>query len=89
MLLDWKAEVDNLISTGINVSNFCIPDAHNHSTPLAGYIGAHMIYRAVFGEIPQTTEFTYVTNEQINLLGEYSTTGMVVLLDKSLAYEMK
>lgn len=86
ILLDWKAEVDNLIATGINVSHFCIPDAHNHSTPLAGYVGAHMIYRAIFNKIPQSTQFTEVSESQINLLGDYVTSGLITLLDENSAY---
>ncbi len=86
LLLDWKAEVDNLISTGISVSHFCIPDAHNHSTPLAGYVGAHMIYRAVLNKIPQTTQFSEVSESQINLLGDYVTSGLITLLDESSTY---
>lgn len=86
VLLDWKAEVDNFINTGIDVSNFCIPDAHNHSTPLAGYIGAHMIYRAVFNKIPQVTQFTEVSKSQIDLLGEYVETGTIILLDNTHTY---
>ncbi len=86
VFINWKAEINNLISTGIDVSNFCIPDAHNHSTPLAGYVGAHMIYRAVFNKIPQTTHFTEVSQTQIDLLGEYVTSGSIVMLDTNSHY---
>lgn len=89
VFINWKAEINSLISTGIDVSNFCIPDAHNHSTPLAGYVGAHMIYRAVFNKIPQTTQFAEVSQAQINLLGNYATTGTVVLLDNNSIYELE
>ncbi len=89
IFINWKAEINSLISTGIDVSNFCIPDAHNHSTPLAGYVGAHMIYRAVFNKIPQTTHFTEVSQTQIDLLGNYATTGTVVLLDNNSIYELE
>ncbi len=86
IFLNWKAEIDNLINKGIDVSNFCIPDAHNHSTPLAGYVGAHMIYRAVFNKIPQTTQFAEVSESQIKLLVEYITTGSITLIDNNNAY---
>lgn len=86
IFLNWKEEIDNLISTGIDISYFCIPDAHNHSTPLAGYVGAHMIYRAIFNKIPETTEFIEVSKSQIDLLGEYVKTGSIVLLDKNSSY---
>lgn len=81
VFINWKAEIESLISTGIDVSNFCIPDAHNHSTPLAGYVGAHMIYRAVFNKIPQTTQFVEPAKSEIDLLGDYVTTGTIDLLD--------
>lgn len=86
ILIDWKAEIDSLISTGIHSSNFCIDDAHKHSTPLAGYVGAHMIYRAILNKIPQTTSFSQVPKSQIDLLGEYVTSGSIVLFDESSAY---
>ena len=88
ILLDWKAEINHLISTGIDTSNFCINDSHKHSTPLAGYVGAHMIYRAFFNEIPKTTQFDDVTQEQLNLLGDYITTGTVILLNKDNVYAL-
>ena len=86
IFLSWKDEINYLISSGIDQSYFCIPDAHKHSTPLAGYVGAHMIYRAIFNEIPPTTYFEQVTEDQINILGNYVTTGTVTLLDDSSTY---
>ena len=53
LYLNWKGEINRLISEkGISEWAFCKDDEHKHSTPLAGYVGAHMIYRAIFGEIP-------------------------------------
>lgn len=52
-LLDWKAEVEGLIDFGVGQWDMCVNDYHKHSTPLAGYVGAHMIYRAVYGEAPK------------------------------------
>ncbi len=86
IIIDWKAEIDALITSGMDRSYFCINDSHNHSTPLAGYVGAHMIYRAVFNKIPQNTDFTQVPKSQIDLLGEYVTTGSISLRDKSETY---
>ncbi len=51
-LLNWKNEIDKYIDAGVPSSDLCINDEHLHSTPLAGYIGAAMAYRAVFGEEP-------------------------------------
>ena len=50
--LDWKSEIDALIESGVKESEFVNDDAHGHSKPLAGYVGAHMLYRCLFGEIP-------------------------------------
>lgn len=50
--VDWQGEINSLIDSGIHRSNFCIDDAHQHSTTLAGYVGAHMIYRGLFGKTP-------------------------------------
>ncbi len=51
-LLHWKNEIDKYIDAGVPESALCINDEHMHSTPLAGYIGAAMAYRAVFDEEP-------------------------------------
>lgn len=85
-LIDWKAEVDALITNGVAESLMYIEDGYNHSTPLAGYVGAHMIYRAVFGEIPTNTSVPEVTSGEIKRLGNYSTTGEVNFLDNKSAY---
>ncbi len=86
IIIDWKAEIDALISCGIDRSYFCVDDSHNHSTPLAGYVGAHMIYRAVFNKIPKNTYFTQVSQWQIDLLGEYATTGTINFFDNYTPY---
>ncbi len=85
-LIDWKAEIDALIANGVAESFMCVNDSHNHSTPLAGYVGAHMIYRAVFGENPTVTSVPEVTSAQIRLLGNYSTTGEISFLDNKSVY---
>ena len=86
VLLDWKAEIDNLISTGIDLYEFCFEDDYNHSSPLAGYVGAHMMYRALFNEIPKATNFTKVHQEEIELLGDYITSGEIAGFDNSSIY---
>lgn len=86
IFLNWKDEINNLINKGIDVSNFCIPDSHKHSTPLAGYVGAHMIYRAIFNEIPTATQFDDVSQAQISLLGEYTSTGIIKLIENDNSY---
>ena len=77
-LMDWKQEIDSLIAGGIDKWDFCINDQHSHSTPLAGYVGAHMIYRAIYNELPNLDGgCSYVSTSQIKqLLGDYLTTGI-------------
>ena len=76
--LDWKAEVDALIESGIDRWNFCINDEHQHSTELAGLVGAHMIYRAIYGEIPSVNGIYVVDDYNAReLLGSYLTDGKI------------
>lgn len=48
--LDWKAELEELIGRGVAESQF--QTENTKSTLLAGYVGAHMIYRNLFRETP-------------------------------------
>lgn len=77
-LMDWKQEIDLLIKEGVDKWEMCINDQHLHSKPLAGYVGAHMIYRAIYNEIPTSSyESSYVSMSQVRaLLGDYVTTGI-------------
>ncbi len=87
--LNWKGEINALIKTGVAWSDFCINDRHKHSTPLAGYVGAHMIYRALFEEIPEYRQrYGSLSYEEIELkLGSYTTTGAVpVIHDSKIRY---
>ncbi len=78
ILIDWKAEIDSFIENGIEKEFFCVNDMHFHSTPIAGYIGAHIIYRALFGKIPlETHKYNYVSQTEIDRLGEYKSTGFI------------
>lgn len=77
--LDWKAEIDALIDSGIDKWNFCINDEHQHSTELAGIVGALMIYKAIFGEMPNSYGgiwwlYEYGAEE---ILGSYLTDGEI------------
>ncbi len=76
LLIDWKNEIDELILSGVPSGELYVNDSHKHSTPLAGYVGAHMIYRAIFGKVPTEKSFTEVSTYQINLLGNYVNTGL-------------
>lgn len=76
-LLHWKDEIQSFIDMGGDKWDFCINDAHFHSTPLAGYIGAHMIYRSLYGEIPDCSLSETISQEYVDsILGEYSKTGV-------------
>lgn len=77
-LLDWKAELDALIENGVDKWELCIDDVHLHSTPLAGYVGAHMLYRAIYNEYPEnpvSRSFSQETADE--LLGSYVKTGVI------------
>ncbi len=78
IFLDWKGEIDSFIKNGSSKWDFCIDDAHLHSNGLAGYVGAHMIYRAIYGECPDGS-INYPVNQSYvdKKLGNYSKTGIV------------
>ncbi len=76
-LVDWQAEINSFIDSGHSETLFCVNDSHKHSTPLAGYIGAHMAYRAIFGKIPTQTSFNEVSISLIEGLGDYSKNGHI------------
>lgn len=76
--INWKAEIDALIANGVDPLDMYVEDAHHHSTTLAGYVGAQMAYRAIFGEIPtkqlsDTISTSYVKSK----LGDYVERGFV------------
>ena len=76
--LNWKDEIDMLITDGVNASDMYVNDAHNHSTPLAGYVGAHMVYRAIYGEVPKGTLSGVVsTSYAKSKLGDYTRLGYI------------
>lgn len=79
-LLDWKAELDALIESGVSKWDLCVNDAHFHSTWTAGYVGAHMAYRAIYGEIPQNgVEYSHDQEMIDDILGDYVNTGIIPL----------
>lgn len=76
--LDWRGELEMLIDSGVDKWDLCVNDQHKHSTPLAGLVGAHMIYRAIYGEIPSLDGISSVNiNNAKTILGDYLTTGHV------------
>lgn len=87
--LNWKGEIDALIKTGIDYWEFCVNDTHKHSKPLAGYVGAHMIYRALFGTLPKKQSYYGSLSHQdvYSLLGDYMSKGTLVLIpDKDIIF---
>ncbi|MBE6696656.1 MAG: hypothetical protein E7587_09440 [Ruminococcaceae bacterium] len=90
-ILDWKAEVDSIIEDGVDFWLMCINDSHKHSTPLAGFVGAHMIYRATFGKEPpliSDISGTITRKEITDNLSEYLS-GAPVLKDGFVYYKLK
>lgn len=88
VFIDWKAEITALIDSGISKWDMCINDAHLHSTPLAGYVGAHMIYRAIFGECPTAYPTRYLTKAEADKLGKYHTDPIIEIVDKKDILEL-
>lgn len=70
--MDWKEEINSFIETGIDKYTFCYNDTYSHSNSLAGYVGAHMIYRAIYGEAPVEAISATISQEYVNsILGSY------------------
>ncbi len=90
--LSWQEEIDRLIESPrcrAAYADFCIDDAHQHTKPLGGYVGAHLIYRALFQEIPPrfTGNYPMPMQEISMLLGSYTDTGKIeeIVFDKLYA----
>ena len=85
--LDWKGEIDRFLSTGMAGTKMYYEDAHLHSTPLAGFVGAHMIYRQVFGELPPEISTSVVTTAEARTeLGDHylKTASFAVLKEEQI-----
>ncbi len=85
-VLDWKGEIDALIESGVSFFDLCYNDSCYHSTPLAGYVGAQMIYRAIYNKIPQQTDFSDVSRFELYLLKDYVSTGIVSRTEENQIY---
>ncbi len=82
-ILDWKAEIDAFISAKKPKDLFCINDSHKHSTKLAGYVGAHMIYRSIYNEVPEAGVKDLISQSYVNkMLGDYVKTGVIRIIDE-------
>ena len=90
VMLDWRDEINSLIYSGISKEKFCMDDGPEHSTPLAGYVGAAMIYRSLFGKMPTApidTDYCGISQATVNrLLGDYVKTGVIYSASPSKIY---
>lgn len=75
--IGWQNEIQALIDLGVDYNDMCVDDMHQHTTHLGGYVGAHMIYRSLFKQMPPMIEGTNQLNfsDIKNSLGDYITTG--------------
>lgn len=79
--LNWRQEINQLIQSGVAKKEFCYSDLHNHSTALAGYVGAHMIYRALYNRVPAQNPNDSIDASYVEfMLGDYVNTGFVRLI---------
>ena len=76
-ILNWKGELDALIKSGISRDILCQNDYYGHSKPIAGYVGAHMIFRTLFGKMPTDNTSSVGKDEVRSVLGSYADTGVV------------
>lgn len=75
-LLDWKNEIESLIESGISIDYFCNDNPDKNSTPLAGYVGANMIYRAIFGKAPTyDMSAKILSSNELKILHDYLDKG--------------
>ena len=88
LCINWKREIDQLIKEGRSKWDFCINDEHLHSTPLAGYVGAMMIWRAIWGEMPKVTLTSgYIDQAWADsVLGSYLNSPTFKLMDSTNIY---
>ncbi len=72
LCVDWKREIDLLIDDGRSKWDFCIDDEHAHSNEVAGYVGAMMIWRAIYGEMPKVQLYSSIDQLYCqSILGTY------------------
>lgn len=89
--INWKGDIDRLIADGVAWADFCVDDMHKHSKPLAGYVGAHMIYRALFGEAPPVQSY-YASLSYTEIkakLGDYVNTGYLASENEKEIFYLK
>lgn len=89
--LNWKGEIDDLIKyQDVDTWDFCVNDQHRHSTALAGYVGAQMIYGALFGKLPpRISNGDMTTAVARSYLGQYVDTGSITMLSEQQIRRLK
>lgn len=81
--LNWREEIVNLIIKGVDRWDLCLNDRYKHSSPLAGYVGAHMIYRAIYNELPTEPMQDALSQSYIDgILGEYAYVGDLQIVEE-------
>lgn len=88
VFIDWKNEIDAFITLGKSKWDFCIRDYDKHSNPIAGYVGAHMIYRAIYGELPAKDLTTSIKQSDVDsIIGDYKSKGYVQTLHNIIYFD--
>ena len=84
LCLDWKGKINELLEAGVPEAAMCIHDSHKHSTPLAGYVGANLIWQVLFDTpVPKLSARSPLSDAQVNeKLGQYQ-----ALLDRERPFE--
>ncbi len=87
--LNWRDELDRLIAQGVAKSDLCEKDGHSHSKALAGYVGARMIYKSLFGEEPPalSSRCSVISQQTVNeKLGLLLTKPPQLIPQKKICY---
>ena len=78
MTLNWRGELDLLINNGVDKWDLCYDDQHLHSTEYAGLIGAMMIYRSMYSEMPDLSNMWSIDISRAReIFGSYLETGKI------------
>ncbi|MBE6580605.1 MAG: hypothetical protein E7650_03195 [Ruminococcaceae bacterium] len=91
-VLNWKGQIDALIDAGLAKEDFCVDDQHSHSNALAGYVGAALVYEALFDEAAPTlpTNAAVIAQAAVNAkLNTVSVSPTVLIPDKDIHYLFK
>ncbi len=87
--LDWKGKINSFINAGLTEQDFCVNDQHDHSNALAGYVGAALVYEALFGEKPPALpkNASAITQEEVDAkLNTVSISPTVLIPEKGINY---